>query len=430
MTPAPGLTIAEKALARSAGLSRVTPGQIVDARLDRVVVNENFRRMHQTLVANGFPDGFPALADRGRLHLMIEHFQPPQSPAEAAVVRDVRALAARYGITNFTDSTCGVMHRMVLEDIAVPGDLAVGNDSHSCAWGALNCVATGLGDRDMIFAIATGTQWFRVPETIRVGMTGRLAAYASAKDVILHLAGDHGADFALYRSIEFDGSGLAGLDMEARMGLATHAVELGAKFGLFPFDDVAAAFLAQQRSGAWRAEAARPLLPDPDARYARCLTIDLSGLVPQVAVPHTIGNVHPVSAVAGEHLHVAIIGSCANGHVADLRAAASILGGKRVAAGVRLFVQPASWAVYRAAMAEGLFATLLDAGAQILSPGCHACQGRQPALAAGEVCISSTTRNYRGRMGDPEARIYLASPQTVAASAIAGQITDPREMMA
>jgi len=423
-----GQTMAEKVLARAAGLARVQPGQIVDARIDRIVVNENFLRMHRALVAAGFPQGFPRFADLDRFHLMIEHFQPAQTPTEAAVVTELRALVARYGIRHFTDATCGVMHRMVLEDIAIPGELALGNDSHSCGWGALNCAGTGMGEKDLIFALVTGELWFKVPATIQVTLHGRLAPQTAAKDLVLHLAGREGADLALYRALEFAGEGLASLSMEARMGLAAHAVELGAKFGLFPFDDVAAAFLAAAPGGAARLAAARPFLADPDATYERRIAVDLGALTPQVAAPHGFGRVRPVGDLAGEALEVAVIGSCANGHVEDLRAAVAVLDGRRIAPGMRFYVQPSSWAVYRQAMREGLLEALLESGAQLLSPGCHACQGRQPSLAATDRCITSTTRNYRGRMGHAEARIYLASPQTVAASALLGRIADPREV--
>lgn len=425
-----GRTMAEKVLARAAGLAEVRPGQIVDARIDRIVVNENFHRMQRAIVAAGFPEGFPRFADLDRFHLMIEHFQPAQTPQEAAVVTQLRALVARYSIRHFTDATCGVMHRMVLEDIAIPGELALGNDSHSCAWGALNCAGTGMGETDLIFALVTGELWFKVPASIRVVLSGALSPWLSSKDVVLHLAGREGADFGLYRALEFAGGGVAALSVEARMGLAAHAVELGAKFGLFPFDEAASAFIAGRPGGAARLAAARPVAADADAVYERGLSVDLAALTPQVAAPHTFGNVHPAADLAGEAVNVAVIGSCANGHVEDLRAAVAVLRGRRVAPGLRLYVQPASWAVYRQAMGEGLFEALLEAGAQVLSPGCHACQGRQPALSAEDRCITSTTRNYRGRMGHAEAGIYLASPQTVAASALSGRITDPREVMA
>jgi 3-isopropylmalate/(R)-2-methylmalate dehydratase large subunit len=424
------LTMAERVLARAAGLASVEPGQLVDARLDRIVVNENFLRMHRALVAEGFADGFPGFADLDRFHLMIEHFQPAQTEHAAAVVAAVRALAARYGIRHFTDATCGVMHRMVLEDIAIPGELAIGNDSHSCGWGALNCVATGMGEKDLIFALVTGSLWFKVPPSIRIELTGTPPAWLSSKDIVLHLAATEGVGFGLYRALEFAGDGVAALSFEARAGLAVHAVELGAKFGLFPFDAVAEAFLAAQPNGARRRAAARPVAADHDARYERRIAVALDRLAPLVAVPHTIGNVQPIEAVAGEALSVAVVGSCANGHVEDLRAAATVLRGRRVAPSIRFYVQPCSWGVYRAAAREGLLDILLEAGAQVLSPGCHACQGRQPALAADDRCITSTTRNYRGRMGHPQARIFLASPLAVAAAAVAGRIVDPRTLLA
>jgi 3-isopropylmalate/(R)-2-methylmalate dehydratase large subunit len=424
-----GLTIAEKVFARASGQPSVHPGQYLDARVDRIIAHEEFYRIHSAAAHGGLEGGLPDIWDRDRFHVILEHFQPAIDEMQALRAKKMREVAKQYGLKHFRDSTPGVLHRMVLEDYVVPGELALGSDSHSCAWGALNCVGTGMGEHELAYATVFGTLWFMVPETIKVVLRGRLPACVTGKDIALNLAGRYGTAFGLYKSLEFTGEGAAAMPIEGRITLATHAVELGAKFGLFDYDEETAAFLAKRTILRDQLEAAQPVAADKDAQYCQEVEVDLENLGPQVAKPHTFENVVPVAQVAGTHIDQAQVGSCANGNVDDIAAVVRVIKGRHVHAGTRLIVQPASWAVYRECMARGYFTDLIDAGAMVISPGCHLCLGMQGRLAAGDVCISSTTRNHRGRMGSGDADIYLASPFTVAASAIAGEICDPREYM-
>jgi len=311
----------------------------------------------------------------------------------------------------------------------LPGELGLGSDSHSCAWGALNCCGTGMGEHELVYGLVFGELWFKVPETIAVNLHGTLRPGVSAKDISLWLGGKYSTAFALYKSIEFRGPGAAALPMDARITLAAHAVELGGKFGLFEYDDKTAQFLGQRKRMRHQLAWAKPVAADTDAEYCQTVDLDLSTLEPQVAKPHTFENVVPVSSVAGTRIDQAMVGSCANGNVDDIETVARLMKGKRVHPKTRFLVQPNSWGVYREAMRRGLLDTLLDAGVTVLSPGCHLCLGMQGALADGDVCLTSTTRNHKGRMGSPNADIYLAGPATVAASAIAGEIRDAREMI-
>jgi 3-isopropylmalate/(R)-2-methylmalate dehydratase large subunit len=286
-----------------------------------------------------------------------------------------------------------------------------------------------MGEHELAYAVVFGTLWFTVPETIKVYLRGKLPACVTGKDIALYLASQYGTGFGLYKSIEFAGEGASAMSIENRFALATHAVELGAKFGLFEYDDKTAAFLAKRTILLDQLEAAKPVSADADAYYSQEVTVDLDRLQPQVARPHTFENVVPVSQVVGTHVDQAQVGSCANGNVEDIAAVVRIVKGRHVHPGTRLLVQPSSWSVYRECMERGYFTDLLDAGAVVLSPGCHLCFGMQGRLAEGDVCISSTTRNHRGRMGSGDADIYLASPFTVAASAVAGEICDPREII-
>ncbi|MDR7465610.1 MAG: aconitase/3-isopropylmalate dehydratase large subunit family protein, partial [Armatimonadota bacterium] len=304
-----------------------------------------------------------------------------------------------------------------------PGMLLVGTDSHTTTHGALGAAATGIGTTEMAYVLATGRLWFRVPETVRVELTGAPGPGVGWKDAILHLAGRIGADGAQYRALEFAGAALAGMGIGGRMTMANMAVELGAKFGLFPADAAALDYLAE------RGLEVLPFGPDPDAVYQETLTVDLSALEPQVALPHSVDRVRPVSAVADLPVDQAFIGSCTNGRVEDLEVAAQYLAGRRVHPRTRLIVAPASRAVLQEAMERGILPALLAAGALLLPPGCGPCfGGHQGLLAPGERCIGTHNRNFAGRMGSPAAEIYLASPATVAASALYGRITDPRRV--
>jgi 3-isopropylmalate/(R)-2-methylmalate dehydratase large subunit len=355
--------------------------------------------------------------------------QPVLNTTQALRQQKMRGLAKQYRLQHFRDSLCGVIHRVALEDYVMPGELALGSDSHSVAWGAVNCVGTGMGEHELAYALVFGTLWFMVPETIKVALHGRLQPALSGKDIALYLAGQYTSGFALYKALEFTGPGASALSVEARISLATHTVELGAKFGLFGYDESTQTFLNERKGLPRQPWAQEPIAADPDAGYAGEVQVDLNQLEPQLACPHRFDNVMPVARAARIPIQQAQVGSCANGHLEDLAAVASVLRGKRVAPGVRLLVQPASWGVYRAALRQGIVDDVLDAGGQILSPGCHLCVGMQGTLPPGDVCITSTTRNFRGRLGSPDAEIYLGSPATVAASALTGVITDPREVL-
>jgi 3-isopropylmalate/(R)-2-methylmalate dehydratase large subunit len=421
-----GMTIIEKIMARASGQSHVVPGQFIDAKLDRIIAHEEFYRIHTAAVMNGIEGGLPRIFDRDRFHVVLEHFQPAIDEVQALRAVKMRELADRYRLRHFRDALPGVLHRIVMEDYVLPGELALGSDSHSCAWGALNCAGTGMGEHELAFALVFGNLWFKVPETIKVVLDGQPDPAISSKDVALWLGGRYGTAFALYKSIEFTGPGVAAMSMEQRFALSAHAVELGGKFGLFDYDDKTAAFLAKRKTLRDQLEAATPVAADPDATYCQEVRIDLSTLEPQVAKPHTFENVVPVSSVVGTRINQAVVGSCANGHVEDIEAVARVVKGRKVHPRTRFLVQPASWAVWRECASRGLFDVLIDAGVQVLSPGCHVCLGMQGRLADGEVCLTSTTRNHRGRMGSGEAQVYLASPTTVAVSALAGVIEDPR----
>lgn len=424
-----GMTIVEKVMARAADLPQVHPGQYVDARIDRVIAHEEFYRIHTAAEEVGIPGGLPDIWDRDRFHVLLEHFQPALNVTQSLRQQKMREVAKRYGLLHFRDALCGVIHRVAIEDYVLPGELALGSDSHSVAWGAINCVGTGMGEHELAFALVYGTLWFKVPETIRVRLEGQLHPALSGKDVALYLAGQYTTTFALYKAIEFSGPGAAAMPIDARISLAAHAVELGGKFGLFAYDDRTARFLADRTAMLHQKGWARPVAPDPDARYCQEVQVDLGRLEPQVAKPHNFDNVVPVAHVTGTKIHQAQVGSCANGNLDDIAMVVRIVKGKRVHPGTRFFVQPNSWAVYRMCLERGFIPDLLDAGVQVLSPGCHLCLGMQGALAPGDVCITSTTRNFRGRMGSGEALVYLASPATVAASALAGAIADPREVL-
>ena len=422
-----GKTVAEKAFARASGNDEVAAGQFVDARIDRIVADEEFYRMHAVAVQAGLEEGIPAIWDHDRFHVILEHFQPALRADQALRQRKMRELAKRYALKSFTDVTCGVIHQIAIEDYVVPGELSLGADSHSCSWGAVNCVGTGMGEHELVYALSYGELWFHVPQTIQVMLQGSLQPGVCAKDIVLFLAREYGSEFGLYKSLEFTGPGASELSVDSRMTISTHAVELGAKFGLFDYDEKTAEFLARRSRGKDQLSNAKPIAADSDAEYLETVTVDLSALEPQVARPHRFDNVVPVEEVVGTKIDQAQVGSCANGQVEDLAIVAKVMKGRRVHPDTRFFVQPASWRVYRDCMELGIVAELLDAGVQVLQPGCHLCVGMQGALGAGDTCISSTTRNHKGRIGSSDAQVYLAGPETVAVSAIAGCITDPRK---
>lgn len=415
------LTLAEKLLAAHAGLDGVVPGQIVVAAVDVAIAQDGTG----PLAIQQIEELGAASVKAPTCVFFIDHAAPAPRKELANAQKTIRAFCARSGAT-LSDVELGVCHQLVAERYARPGDLVIGADSHTCMAGALGAFATGMGSTDVAVGMATGTTWLRVPETFRVEVFGTLPEGVEAKDLMLTLIGRLGADGATYKALEFGGPGIDALPMPGRLTLSNMAVEAGAKCGLMPSDETTRAFLA----GQGREEAWRPLAADPGAAYERVVEVDAGALVPVVAQPHTVDNVAPVADLDGTKVDQVLIGTCTNGRLEDLRSAARILRGRRRAPQTRLIVTPASRAVARAAAAEGLFDVFWEAGAVITNPGCGACVGiHEGILADGEVCISTANRNFHGRMGNPEAFIYLGSPATAAASAVAGEITDPRELL-
>jgi 3-isopropylmalate/(R)-2-methylmalate dehydratase large subunit len=409
-------TMAEKILSRAAGVDARANDTVV-AQLDRVMSHDGFRHVATALQEAGIEHVW----DPDRVIIVLDHAVPAPDEQSAAGHAFIRKKVEQLGISTFYDTRGGISHQVMVEKGHVaPGELVIGTDSHSTMYGALGCAGTGVGFAEGAYACATGTLWFTVPETVLMRLHGELPPGVMSKDALLYIAGRFGVEMAQYKAIEWQGEGAASLSVESRMVMANMAVELGAKFGLFAPDDKTFQYLDEhgRPRGSYR-----PLLPDPDAAYAQIIDIDLSSLVPQVALPYAPDNVRPASEVKGRKIHQAILGSCTNARIEDLRAAAHYLHGKTVAKHVRMYVSPASIDVYRAAMREGLLEIFLAAGAVILNPGCGACFGKHLGLLGpGEVCVSSTNRNFRGRMGSNDAEVYLASPLIVAASAVAGEL--------
>ncbi|MDI6870209.1 MAG: 3-isopropylmalate dehydratase large subunit [Bacillota bacterium] len=413
-----GKTIAEKILSRASGTD-AHAGDLVVADLDFIMGQDGtsplaikaFRAMNGSRVA-----------DPARVAMVIDHSAPSPNEGVSALHALMREFAQEQGI-HFFDVGEGVCHQLVPErGHAVPGDLVIGADSHTTTYGALNAFSTGVGSTDLAAAMLTGKLWFRVPETFRVTCRGKLPAGVYAKDLVLYLAGRLTADGATYMALEFAGEAVSDLSVEGRFTLSNMAVEMGAKAGLVACDDKTLAWIKEHSS-----REPRPANPDPDAVYARDEEFDVNELVPQVAKPHTVDNVVPVTEVAGTPVQQAVLGTCTNGRLEDLRLAASILRGRKVHPGVRLIVAPASRRVYLDALADGTLAALVEAGAAVVTPGCGPCVGTHNGVPSdGENVISTANRNFKGRMGNNKAFIYLASPATVAASALAGCIADPR----
>jgi 3-isopropylmalate/(R)-2-methylmalate dehydratase large subunit len=415
------LTLAEKILAAHAGLDAVVPGQIVVAAVDVAIAQDGTG----PLAIQQIEELGAATVKAPICVFFIDHAAPAPRRELANAQKTIRAFCASSGAT-LSDIEMGVCHQRVAESYARPGDLIIGADSHTCMAGALGAFATGMGSTDVAVGMASGHTWLRVPETFRIAVAGELRDGVEAKDLMLALIGTLGADGATYKALEFGGPGLDALPMPGRFTLSNMAVEAGAKVGLMPSDDATREFLAgQSREEAWR-----PLAADAGAAYERVVELDAAAIVPMVARPHTVDNTAPAAELKGIRVDQVLIGTCTNGRLADLRAAARLLRGRRRASHTRLVVTPASQAVTRAAAAEGLFDVFWDAGAVITNPGCGACVGiHEGILADGEVCLSTANRNFHGRMGNPEASIYLGSPATAAATAVAGEITDPRELL-
>jgi 3-isopropylmalate/(R)-2-methylmalate dehydratase large subunit len=414
-------TLAEKLLAGAAGLGAVVPGQIVVADVDVAIAQDGTG----PLAIQQIEELGVSVVKAPTCVFFIDHAAPAPRRELANAQQTIRAFCASSGAT-LSDVEMGVCHQLVAERYASPGDLVIGADSHTCTAGALGAFGTGMGSTDVAIGMASGQTWLRVPETFRIEVEGALPDGVEAKDLMLTLIGALGADGATYKALEFGGPGIDALPMPGRLTLSNMAVEAGAKAGLIASDDVTRQFLAEMG----REENWRPLTPDAGAAYERVVPVDAATLVPMVARPHTVDNVTAATDLVGTKVDQVLIGTCTNGRLADLRAAARVLRGRRRAPQTRLIVTPASQAVARAAATEGLLDVFWDAGAVVTNPGCGACVGiHEGILADGEVCLSTANRNFHGRMGNPEGFIYLGSPATAAATAVTGAITDPRELL-
>jgi 3-isopropylmalate/(R)-2-methylmalate dehydratase large subunit len=416
-----GHTFAEKVLARKAGLDHVVPGQIVVVRPDRLLTHDN-----TAAISKKFRQiGVEGVADPSMNVIVLDHVVPAANETYATNHQIIREFVAAQGITAFYDVGEGICHQVLPEKgHAWPGALIVGSDSHTPTHGAFGAFAAGIGRTEAAAVMATGQIWLRVPESFRILVDGELPERVMAKDVILHIIGALRADGADYRSVEFAGETIRAMSIASRMVLTNMAAEMGAKNGVVEPDEKTRAWLQGRVEHDYE-----EIHADPDASYERVVEVDASALSPQVARPHTVDNVVPVTEVSGTKIDQALVGTCTDGRLEDLAAAAEILRGRHVAAGVRMLVLPASREVLLQAIKHGVAADLVAAGATLLNPGCGPCLGaHQGCMAPGEVTISTANRNFRGRMGSKEAFIYLASPATVAASALTGVITDPREV--
>ena len=422
-----GYTMAEKILAAHAGLGSVHAGQFVDAKVDIVLGNDITAPIAIREFAKLAGDGDSLrVFDPERVVLVADHFTPNKDIKSAEQSAVLRRFAREQNLTHFYDVGCmGIEHVLLPEEgLVVPGDLVVGADSHTCTYGALGAFATGVGSTDIAVAMATGRLWLRVPETIRIIYRGELQPWVGGKDLILYTIGQIGVAGARYMAMEFAGPAMDALSIEGRLTMANMAIEAGAKAGLFAVDETTRAYADGRATRPYRAYDA-----DPDASYARLVEIDVSEIEPQVAFPHLPENSRPVSQAGDVPIDQSVIGSCTNGRIEDLRAAADVLRGRRVGAGVRCIVIPGSQRVYLDALREGLLEVFVEAGAVVSTPTCGPCLGgHMGVLAAGERAVSTTNRNFRGRMGHPESEVYLAGPGVAAASAVAGRIVHPDEV--
>ncbi len=416
-----GLTMAEKILARTSGRAAVVAGEYVTARVDRVMVHEAF----VLCALNLLKLGVDKLFDPERIIVILDHYFPAPTEQMARGHAVARDLVRRFGIRHFLGHA-GICHQVLTErGLIRPGDLVLGTDSHSTTYGAVGAAGAGIGLTEMSYVLATGELWLRVPPTLRFVLQGALGPGIMSKDVVLHLAGRFGTEVAQYRAIEFAGLVAGHMTVASRMTMANMGAELGAKFAFFAADAITCNYLGTRTE-----TAVSPFGPDPDCVYEAEHTVDLAGLEPQIACPHNPGNVQPVSAVAGTRVDQAFLGSCTNARLEDFAVAAQILRGRRVHPRTRLLVTPASQEVYLEATRAGYTEVLLAAGAHITASGCGACPGgHNGVVSAGEVCLSSTNRNFRGRMGSTEAEVYLGSPASIAAAAVAGEIVDPRQFL-
>jgi homoaconitate hydratase family protein len=414
-----GKTLTEKVLGRKAGKD-VQAGEVITVSPDYVLSHDNSAAIIQEFRKLGVEK----VKAPAKIVIVLDHIVPASEEKYAQNHKSIREFVAEQGIPNFFDINAGICHQVLPEQgFALPGKVIVGSDSHTPSYGALGAFATGIGRTETACTWATDEIWLRVPETMRIDLSGRFRGGVFAKDLSLKLIGDHGAEMANYKAVEFAGPAAGDFSVGARLTLANMSAEMGAKNGYFAPDAKTLKWLEGRARGPFVVASS-----DPDARFESVLTYDLDALEPQVARPHTVDNVKPVGAVAGKPVDQVLIGTCTNGRLEDLEAAAAIFRGRKVHPSVRCLVIPASWEVYREALKSGALAVLADAGCVILNSGCGPCLGaHEGIMAAGEVCLSTSNRNFRGRMGHRDSEIYLASPATAAATAVAGKIADPRK---
>lgn len=414
-----GKTIAEKILSNHAERD-LKAGDIAICDVDfcfgqdgtSSIIIDSFRKL-----------GVRKTFDKSKFTMVIDHSAPSPNMGVSAIHKKMRDFAKEFDLGMY-DIGCGVCHQLIPQKGHVTcGDLVLGADSHTCTYGAINVFSTGVGSTDLAITLASGKNWFRVPETIRVAVTGKLPKGVSSKDVILHIAKDIGSNGATYKSVEFYGDTISDMSVDARLTISNMAVEIGAKVGLMEADEKTLKWVREHSK-----KEPKPVKPDPDAKYVAVKRYDVSKLVPQVAKPHAVDNVSDAAELSGVRIDQAFVGTCTNGRLEDLEAAAKILKGKTIASGVKFVVAPASAEIFLAAAKKGIIDIFVKSGCMVVAPGCGPCVGTHNGiLADGEVAISTANRNFKGRMGNPNSFIYLASPATVAASALTGKITDPRE---
>ncbi len=418
-----GMTMTQKILAAHAGLESVTAGQLINAKLDMVLGND----VTSPVAINEMNKfGKDTVFDKTRISLVMDHFTPNKDIQSAQNCKQVREFAKKHGILHYYDvGKMGIEHALLPEQgIVTCGDCIIGADSHTCTYGALGAFSTGVGSTDMAAGMITGMAWFKVPSAIKVVVTGDKPKYISGKDVILNIIGRIGVDGALYKSLEFCGDGIKNLSMDDRLTIANMAIECGAKNGIFPVDEVTLEYVNGRSLREYKVFEA-----DEDAQYDEKITVDLSTLRPTVAFPHLPENTKTIDEVPEIKIDQVVIGSCTNGRMEDMRTAASILKGKKVADGVRVIVIPATQQIYLDCIKEGLTEIFIEAGAIVSTPTCGPCLGgHMGILAKGERAVSTSNRNFVGRMGHTESEIYLASPAVAAASAVAGYIADPAKI--
>jgi len=414
-----GKTIAEKILSDHAGRD-LKAGDVAICDVDFCFGQDGT----SSIIIDSFKKlGAKKAFDKSKFYMIIDHSAPSPNMGVSAIHKKMRDFAKEFDVGMY-DIGCGVCHQLVPQKGHVTcGDLVLGADSHTCTYGAINVFSTGVGSTDLAITLASGKNWFKVPETMRVAVTGKLPKGVYSKDVILHIAKDIGSNGATYRSVEFYGDTISDMSVDARLTISNMAVEIGAKVGLMEADEKTLKWVSEHSK-----KTPKPIKADPDARYVAVKRYDVSKLVPQVAKPHSVDNVADASSLAGVKIDQAFVGTCTNGRLEDLEIAAKILKGKTLFPGVKFIVAPASAEIFLAASRKGLIDTFVKSGCMVVAPGCGPCVGTHNGiLADGEVAISTANRNFKGRMGNPNSFIYLASPATVAASALTGKITDPRE---